>query len=162
MSYNSQLTEELLIFGNNIQAIRKFRQYSLKNLAQLSNYDRICLSYVERGIQNLELNSAIKISKALDVAFPLLFSPTLEKALNKSNLRPYFDDDFLLIFVDNFKRHMLKQRRDHMYVYTQSGVQDSVISRIVSGREKNPTFFTLIAMAQASSSNLETMFTRNM
>lgn len=57
---------------------------------------------------------------------------------------------------------MLRLRRAHLYIYTQSGIHEAVISRIISGVEKNPTIFTLLAMAHACSSDLATMFIRNM
>ena len=162
MSFTNQSTNELFKLGNNIHVLRQYREYSLKYLAKLSKYDRTCLSNIEKGVQNLELNSAMKIAKALDVAFPLLFSSDLGSDPNHTKLQPYFDDDFLLIFINNFKKNMLTLRRDHLYVYTQTGIHEAVISRIISGVEKNPTIFTLIAMAHACSSDLATMFIRNM
>lgn len=162
MSFTNQSATELFKLGNNIHALRQYRNYSLKYLAKLSKYDRTCLSNIEKGVQNLELNSAMKIAKALDIAFPLLFSSDLGSDPSKAKLQPYFADDFLLVFTNNFKKNMLRLRRDHLYVYTQSGVHETIISRIITGVEKNPTIFTLIAMAHACSSDLETMFSRNM
>lgn len=162
MPFNNKPADELTILGCNIQTLRHHKQYTLQQLAQFSKYDRTCLSNLEKGIQNIEFNTLIKISKALDIAFPSLFSSGLKQEIEKSTLRQYFDDDFLLIFVDNFKRNMFKRRRDYLYVYIQSGIQEAVISRIVSGVEKNPTILTLIAMAQACSVDLEAMFIRNM
>lgn len=162
MPFHNQTGNELSLLGYNIQALRIHKHYTLQQLAQLSKYDRVCLSNLEKGIQNIEYKTVLKLSKALNISFPLLFSSNLARDIEKASLRPYFEDDFLLIFVDNFKRNMLKKRREHLYVYIQSGVHEAVISRIVSGAERNPTILTLIAMAQACSVDLETMFVRNM
>lgn len=162
MLFHNQTGDELSLLGCNVQALRIHKHYTLQQLAQLSKYDRVCLSNLEKGIQNIKYKTVLKLSKALDISFPLLFSSNLGRDIGKTSLRPYFEDDFLLIFVVNFKRTMLKKRREHLYVYTQSGIQEAVISRIISGAERNPTIFTLMAMAQACSTDLETMFTRNM
>lgn len=154
---------ELLILGHNVKMLRIHKHYTLQQLAQISKYDRHCLANLEKGIQNVEFKTVIRLSKALDISFPLLFSTQLDSNLKNSSLslRPYFDDEFLLIFVENFKRNLLRQRRTQLSVYTQFGIQEAVISRIVSGIECNPTILTLIAMAQSCSADFETMFSRN-
>ena len=106
MSFTSQSAKELSKLGNNIHTLRQYREYSIKYLAKLSKYDRTCLSNIEKGVQNFELNSAMKIAKALNVAFPLLFSSDFGSNLNRAKLPPYFDDDFLLIFINNFKKNL--------------------------------------------------------
>ena len=99
-------TEILLIFGSNIRKSREMQGYTISDLAASIEYDRGCLSALEYGEQNIEYNTALKLAQKLNVPFPDLFSRNYLNKLAKAKngfLRTYKEDDYLLVFIENFK-----------------------------------------------------------
>ena len=71
-NYNNR--EILQVFGQNIRFARKKRSFTIKDLAQKAKYSRINLSKIEYGEKDIQLNTAIKLARAIDIPLPDLFS----------------------------------------------------------------------------------------
>lgn len=156
-------TEQLIVFGQNIRKSRKRKNLTIIRLAELSGYDRLCLSKLEYGNQNIRYSSAQNLAKALDVPFPALFSRNFlnEQANNQfSYSGSYTEDDFMLVFIENFRRELQTKRLTQMRVYIDSGLPEATISRILKGKDRNPTLCTLCKMAAVTNRDLSFLFSR--
>ena len=156
----SQHQEALIVFGHNIRMTRERKGFTLNKLAKRANYDRLCLSRLEYGTQNITYRTAINLAKALDVPFPFLFSRNYSLVENDKFLI-YTDDDYLLVFIENLKRELAKKNLGQFHIYMESGLSESVASRIINGKEINPTIITLERMASAINAGLFILFQRN-
>lgn len=63
----------LLAFGQRVQELRKKRNLSQEQLADMSGVHRIYIGMVERAEKNITLRNIKKIAKALDVNIKDLF-----------------------------------------------------------------------------------------
>ncbi len=155
--------EILLVFGINIKKARLSRKMTVVELSQKAHYDRICLSNIESGKQNVKLHTAIKLAHALDVPFASLLSRnymSLSTEQNSDSNCGYIEDDHLGIFIENFKRGLKEQRKNQLAVYTETWVSESVVSRIMTGKSKNPTLITLNSLAFITNKELALLFVR--
>lgn len=149
--------EALIVFGRNIRIARERKGMTLSRLAKSAGYDRLCLSRLECGAQNITYAAAVALAKALDAPFPLLFSRNYAFA-------PYgafAEDDFLLVFSENFKRELAKQGLSQFQVYMACGLSESAVSRMIHGKLSNPTLTTLSRMAAAVNADLSVLFRRS-
>lgn len=76
MTTNKDLLRQYLIFSNNVKNIRKQKNLTQEELAELSD---LSISYVKqiescKGFKNLTLTTMLKISKALDTTISNLFN----------------------------------------------------------------------------------------
>lgn len=76
MTTNKDLLKQYLIFSNNVKNIRKQKNLTQEELAELSD---LSISYVKqiescKGFKNLTLTTMLKISKALDITISKLFN----------------------------------------------------------------------------------------
>lgn len=155
--------EILLVFGINIKKARMSRKMTLVELSQVAHYDRMCLANIESGKQNVKLHTAIKLAHALDVPFVSLLSRnymSLSIEQNSDGNYGYIEDDHLGIFIENFKRSLKEQRKNQLAVYTETLVSESVVSRIMTGKSKNPTLITLNSLAYITNKELAVLFAR--
>lgn len=70
------MSEQLSItqrFGHRVRTLRKNRQLSQEELAELSNLDRTYISGIERGVRNVALRNIEAIANALGVSLGELF-----------------------------------------------------------------------------------------
>lgn len=161
---NFKKEEILLVFGQNIKKAREFKKMRICQLALLANYDRIRLAKIEQGTQNIKLNTAVKLAKALDVPLAVLFSRNFMSLSEDGGLwidAGYLEDEHLLVFIENFKRGIIEARRPQMSVYMETGMSESLVSRIMKGDNTNPTIITLSALAYAAKKDLSVLFVRN-
>lgn len=154
----------LIVFGENIKKVREAKGIKIKEVASLSHYDRNCLSKLEYGEQNIKIQTAIKIAKALDISFPVLFSRNF---MNGDKEHPelqvgnvFVDDDFLKVFVENFRKSLKENAGTQMTVVETTGVPNAAVSKIVRGKYTNPTLVTLNGMAYATKTDLYSLFVR--
>lgn len=75
MITNKDLLEQYLIFSENIKIIRKNKNLTQEELAEISD---LSISYVKqiescKGYKNITLTTMLKISKALDISINDLF-----------------------------------------------------------------------------------------
>lgn len=153
----------LIIFGENIRNARIKKNLSLAALAEMVNYDRGCLSKLEIGKQNIKFTTSVKLAKVLDVSYPALFSRNYMETNLDFDVEfagQFQEDDYLLIFIENFKRYTRKLNKMQMQVYFQTGVSESMVSRILNGKNKNPTLKTLYAIGVTVCCDICNLFSR--
>ena len=153
----------LIVFGKNIKRAREKKKLGIRQLADAAKYDRGCISALERGEQNLELKTAVNLARVLDVSFPALFSRSFMDGQGEApadTSAPFYEDDFLLVFAENFKRSLQRLRRSQTRVYVETGVSETAVSRIVRSRNTNPTLQTLSSLAAATDADLCSLFSR--
>jgi transcriptional regulator with XRE-family HTH domain len=160
--YNPQSV--LIVFGQNIKKVREANGYTIYEVAHLSQYDRICLSQLEYGEQNIKIQTAIKLAKVLDVAFPALFSRNfMDGDFAHPELQigtSFVKDDYLKVFAENFRKRLKANGDTEITVVETTGVPNTTVSRIVRGKYTNPTLVTLNAMAYTSKTDLYSLFLR--
>lgn len=76
MITNKDLLEQYLIFSENIKTLRKEKNLTQEELAEISD---LSISYVKqiescKDFKNLTLTTMLKISKALDISINELFN----------------------------------------------------------------------------------------
>ncbi len=69
----------LELFGNQIQKLRKERDLSLRQLAQLCDIDYIDISKIEKGQRNIQIFTILELTKGLDIHPKDLFDFDIEK-----------------------------------------------------------------------------------
>ena len=72
----------------------------------------------------------------------------------------YIEDDYLLVFVENYQRVMRSQQINQIEVYAAADVRPETISRILNKKILNPTIKTLYAMAYTSGIDMFNLFLR--
>lgn len=138
---NKENTYDILsIFGENVCFYRKKRNMNIQELSNKISYDRVCLSRVECGEHNIRYKTALKLAKELNVFFPALFS----KISNENSIDRFCYDNFLGIFIDNVRKELRHKRMTQSRIYIESGLNESVVSRVLNGKINNPTLNTLV------------------
>lgn len=156
--------EILLVFGSNIRKSREMQGYTISDLAASIEYDRGCLSALEYGEQNIEYATALNLARKLNVPFPALFSRNyLNDLANDKNdfSGNYKEDDYLLVFVENFKRDMKSKQLKQIEIYGATDTQTAMVSRIINRKALNPTIKTLYAMSYTVGTEMYNLFLRN-
>lgn len=69
----------LELFGNQIQKLRKERDLSLRQLAQLCDIDYSDISKIEKGQRNIQIFTILELTKGLDIHPKDLFDFDIEK-----------------------------------------------------------------------------------
>lgn len=152
----------LTLLGANIQIVRKKQNVTLTQLSSKAHYDRFCLKQLESGNQNIKLNTAKKLAQALDIPFTMLFSIDVDSLLLQlnNNHSGYIDDDYISIFVTNFKRSSQDKRIPQFKILIETTTPEATVSRIVRGKNKNPEITTLYALAFTIRKDMSILFTR--
>lgn len=156
--------EILLVFGTNIRKAREMQGLGISELATSIGYDRGCLSSLEYGEQNVEYITALNLARKLNTPFPALFSRNYlnDLANNNSSFSGNFtENDYLLVFIENFQNRMKRRQFKQIEIYGATGVQTAMISRIVNRKAFNPTIKTLYAMAYTVDAEMYSLFLRN-
>ena len=156
--------EILLVFGSNIRKSRKKQGYTISDLAASIEYDRGCLSALEYGEQNIEYTTALNLARKLNVPFPALFSRNYLNDLANDQTDfsgNYKEDDYLLVFVENFKRDMKRKQLKQIEIYGATDTQTAMVSRIINRKALNPTIKTLYAMSYTVGTEMYNLFLRN-
>jgi transcriptional regulator with XRE-family HTH domain len=68
----------LVLFAENMRAVRTARDYSQEELADRCDLDRTYVSSVERKRRNISIRSIQRIADGLDVDVRHLFDPALD------------------------------------------------------------------------------------
>lgn len=151
--------EYLLVLGKNIQKIREKQNLTISKLSELSHYDRSCLAKFERGEHNIKIVTVIKLARVLDVPFPALFSRNFETKIEEGT-KHFQEDDYLRIFVENFRRKQIFLRQPQMKVLILTGLNEVTVSNIIQRKNTNPTVKTLSAMAFSIQTEMSELFAR--
>lgn len=155
--------EILVVLGHNIRTTRERKGYNISDLAKEIGYDRNCLSDAEYGEQNLEYKTVLNLSRALNVSFPTLFSRNYQNTFtdfDSSLSSDFIEDDYLLVFVENYQRVMKSLQINHIEVYAAADIRPETISRIINKKILNPTIKTLYAMAYTTGIDMYNLFLR--
>ena len=155
--------EILLVFGTNVKRAREMQGLRISELATSIGYDRGCLSSLEYGEQNIEYITALNLARKLNTPFPALFSRNYLNDLANDNTSfsgDFTEDDFLLVFIENFQRVMKSKQLKQIEIYGATDVQTAMISRIINRKVLNPTIKTLYAMAYTTEEEMYNLFLR--
>lgn len=163
MDDDYSISSMLLVFGTNVKKAREKKKLTKKALAALANYDRGSLYKLEKGEINVELITAVKIAKALNVSFPALFSRNFMEQDPDSGMDfsgKYQEDDYLLVFRENFLKQLKKYTLYQVSVTDITDLNEQMVSRVVKGINRNPTLGTLYALAYSTNGEMYNMFSR--
>ena len=155
--------EMLMILGQNIRTTRERKGYGISELAAKIKYERNCLSATEYGEQNLEYNTVLNLSRALNVPFPTLFSRNYQNVFMSNNVilsGDFIEDNYLLVFIENYQREMKNHQLNQVEVYAATNIRPETISRIINKKGLNPTIKTLYAMAYTCGTDMYNLFLR--
>ncbi len=156
MAYCSSV---LQILGQNVRRVREMRQYSYLDLARISGYNRQYLAALEAGKKDLQLGTAVKIARALNVPFSKLFSRAFDGEEVESEVG-FTDDDFLLVFSTKVRRYLAAQGKEEIHIYMETGVDPATVNRILNRKIANPRIFSLIKIAAGVGKDVSDLFTR--
>lgn len=156
MAYCSSV---LQILGQNVRRVREMRQYSYLDLARISGYNRQYLAALEAGKKDLQLGTAVKIARALNVPFSKLFSRAFDGEEVESEVG-FTDDDFLLVFSTKARRHLAAQGKEEIHIYMETGVDPATVNRILNRKIANPRISSLLKIAAGVGKDVSDLFTR--
>jgi transcriptional regulator with XRE-family HTH domain len=71
--------KEIKLFGERLKEIRLYREMIQLDLGEAIGMERSEISKMEHGKKNVEFNTLVRLSDALDVNLYDFFSPTFEK-----------------------------------------------------------------------------------
>lgn len=161
MAYQAKEDSDVLkIFGDNVRSARKKHGLTIQQLAKNANCDREGLSLIENGERNLSYNTAKKIAKALDIAFPILMSRSFTLDMDENAGNKFTEDNFLLIFAENVTKRLKQQEMEQRDLYIDTNIPEGNISRILRGKNHNPRLKTLDLLSKAIQIDLLDLFTR--
>ena len=149
----------LRIFGHNVQRVREKKQYSCSEVSKLSGYGRQYISLLELGKKDIQLSTAIRIARALNVPLAKLFTRVFdydETVLNEA----FTDDDFLLVFSTNVRRRLMGARKKEIHIYMETGVDTATINRTLNTRTADPRISSLAKIAAGVGSELGELLSR--
>lgn len=154
--------EPIVVFGMNIKRAREQKNMSIIQLSNLSGYDRLCLSRLEYGEQNVRYKTAVTLAKTLDMSFPDLFSRNYIDAFESSqnNNGRYTEKDFLLIFRLNVRHELQSRNVSQNRIYIDCGLAEALVSRIMNGKTLNPTIQTLYKLSIPTNMSLSRLFSQ--
>ncbi len=160
---NYNCKEILQVFGQNIRFAREKRNYTIKDLALKAKYNRIDLSKIEYGEKDIQLSTAIKLAKAIDVPLPDLFSRNyvnLYEQIPEQDRPDFKEDDFLLVFSTNVRTILRSLFRNEVSFYSEIGMDPATVSRILNQRIQDPRISTLEAITKSISKSLPELLSR--
>lgn len=160
---NYNCKEILQVFGQNIRFAREKRNYTIKDLALKAKYNRIDLSKIEYGEKDIQLSTAIKLAKAIDVPLPDLFSRNyvnLYEQIPEQDRPGFKEDDFLLVFSTNVRTILRSLFRNEVSFYSEIGMDPATVSRILNQRIQDPRISTLEAITKSISKSLPELLSR--
>lgn len=151
------------IFGRNVNMVREDKRMSIKELAEVSGYNRGDLASLELGKHDVSLESAINIAKALNRDFPFMLSKdfnVLGKLVgNKRILDYYIETDYLSIYIENLRKNIKKKNTTQEYIADSSEVFSANLSRIIN-KKIVPRLGTLERFSDAIEMELSVLFER--
>ena len=149
----------LQIFGHNVRRVREKQQYSYLDLERLSGYSRQYISSLELGEKDIQFSTAVKIARALNTPFPKLFSRSFD--IDISVLREEFrDDDFLLVFSTNVRKHLAAVGKKEIHIYMETGMDTATINRTLNKRTSDPRISSLAKIAVGVGLDLNDLLNR--
>ena len=149
----------LQIFGHNIQRVRERKQYSFTEIATMSGYGRQYISALELGEKDIQLSTAIKLARGLDVPLAKLF--TREPDGDTAVLDGAFtEDNYLLVFNSNVRRRLMATGTKEIHIYMETGMDTATINRILNAKTIDPRISTLAKIAAGVGADLGVLLSR--
>lgn len=159
MIYSPPPEPEAIIktIGNNIRFVREARNISVLMLSKLAHYDRNCLIKLEQGKLNISYKSLIKLVETLNCSFPAIIS----KDIRQSDITPFIPDNYLQVFTENIKYMIKPIENASIKIYANTGIQPASISRLLNGKNTNPSITTLFSLASCFPQDFVSFFIRH-
>ena len=149
----------LQIFGHNVQRVRERRQYSFTDVETMSGYGRQYISALELGEKDIQLSTAIRIARALNVPLAKLFTRALDS--NVDILDEVFkEDDFLLVFSANVRRQLMSAGKKEIHIYIETGMDTATINRTLNIKTADPRISSLAKIAAGVGVDLSDLLRR--
>ena len=149
----------LQIFGHNVQRVREKRQYSFSDVEKLSGYGRQYISALELGEKDIQLSTAIRIARALNVPLVKLFTRALDSDTSVLN-EVFTEDDFLLVFSANVRRRLMTAGKKEIHIYMGTGVDTATINRTLNIKTADPRISSLAKIAAGVGADLGDLLSR--
>ncbi len=150
----------LQIFGRNIQRVRERRQYSFSDVEMLSGYSRQYISALELGEKDIQLSTAIRIARALNVPLTKLFSRSFDSDAGVWD-ENFTEDDFLLVFSSNVRRCLVAAGKKEIHIYMETGLDTATINRTLNKRTVNPRISSLAKIAAGVDADFSDLLSRS-
>ncbi len=147
MRYSNKKIPSVELLGNNLKAIRKKQNKSIRDFAKYIQYDRNCLGYVEDGLHDMKLETVLHIAEILNKDVSALFDRSFkdDESLWEKDFK---QDDYITIFSENASRIFSRQHKGRkQFNYAESGVERETISRLINGQVQTANVKTLDAVA---------------
>ncbi len=150
----------LQTFGHNVQRVRKRRQYSFSHMEKLSGYGRQYISALELGKKDIQFSTAVRIARALDVPLAKLFTRSFDSNAGVFD-EAFTEDDFLLVFSSNVRRHLMDLGKKEIHIYIETGMDTAAISRMLNVKTSDPRISTLVKIAFGAGADLDQLLSRS-
>ena len=134
---------DIKILGENLAFIQNSKYMSYKDFGIEIGYDRNNLANLESGTQDIQLSSLVKIAENLNADVAMLISRNFvdDEACRR---KEFIQSDYLDMFVNNVKKTLRRKRMNQAQI---CGEYHESVSRIMTGRVKNPRISSLSAIA---------------
>lgn len=145
------------IIYENLDRVRIKRGMSISELSKKSGFSKKSINklFSRHKVYKIRLNLVVRLAKCLNLNFPDLFSRGQEDyRVFSSDLTP---EDYLNIYRRNLSSKL--EGKPQYWLRVESGLSESTISELLSGKTKNPQIITLIKLATAVKVPIEKMFT---
>lgn len=144
-----QICNAVRNLGDNLQFICGKEGLSNRDFASKLNYDRIRLSKLFLGEQNVKLSTAKKMARATGYSLPALLNISFREDPEYRKKEPYRENDFMKLFVYFVKEKMKEEEMTQADICCYSGMDKAALSRILSNQEMDPTLKTMEKITHA-------------
>lgn len=155
---NAYSTKLLKIFGYNVRRVRERNRFSFSDVERRSGYSRRYISALERGEKDVQLSTAIRLARALNVPPAMLFTRTLDSGAAPQEA--FTEDDFLLVFSVNVRRCLTAANKKEIHIYMETGLDTAAINRTLNMRTADPRISTLAKIAAGIGVDLSDLLSR--
>lgn len=148
--------DDLQIFGENLEYIRKTKNLSIEKFAVEIGYDRNYLSGLKYGERNIRFQTVMKIAKKLDIAVPVLFSRSFIDDVEHREKLKFEDVHYLKIFNKNVRSIIARMG----LIQAKVGKDPATTNRILQGKTLNPCVKSLSEIASSLNVSLYELLAR--
>lgn len=138
MKHNYQVIPEVKNLGRNLRYLRGEKKIQV--FSEEIQYNRLSLSKVEYGIQNIRIKTVIKIAKILNKDVGMLFDISFVDDKEICQSRAYKDIDYMSMFRARVNEFI---RINEYPISKINPDKREKISRLLNGNNNNPTVETL-------------------
>lgn len=135
--------------GDNLQFICGKEGMSNKDFALKINYDRIRLSKLFVGEQNIKLSTAKRIASKTGYSLSALLNISFREDAEYRKKELYKENDFMKLFLYFVKEKMKEKEITQADICDCSGMDKATLSRILSNQEMDLTLKTMEKITHA-------------